>query len=223
MLPGGGGARAVPHRAAHLRGGLGGLQGMGVPGDVTRSIPARSGGHSEPGMLCPGGTSPLRPGPRTVPAPSGPVAARARLLRPRRSRQSRGNLSTIRNHAGNYIPGIRSDRCKDKGAASTFPLGIICLRRPIPLPSPFLTVFPRCASRALCHLGSPQTAVRSGCASLLSEEPPAPSSPLCPHPSDPTFLSDSKNMQDSHSPLRSGTKFNFSVGTRRITPRQDSS
>lgn len=148
MLPGGGGCRSAPRRASppagRARGSPGGSGGGGVPGEVTRSIPAwgAGGGDSEPGARprlpgtpCSGGASPLRPGaapgppraplPRTAPARRGrcrPGRGCSPAARSSRSRQTRGNLSTIRSHAGNYIPGIRSDRCKDKGAASTFRL-----------------------------------------------------------------------------------------------------
>lgn len=137
-----------PAEPPHLRGGRGGPRAApeegGVPGEVTRSIPAWGGGGGDsepgarprlPGTPCSGGASPLRPGaapgppraplPRTAPARRGrcrPGRGCSPAARSSRSRQTRGNLSTIRSHAGNYIPGIRSDRCKDKGAASTFRL-----------------------------------------------------------------------------------------------------
>lgn len=108
------------------------------------------------GMPCPGAAVPPAPGPPRFPlpltepcpvprpppaSPSGPLPARPRLPAPAapntNSRQTRGNLSTIRNHSGNYIPGIRSDRCKDRELP---PLSAwnnrSCSQPPIPLSSP---------------------------------------------------------------------------------------
>lgn len=133
-LPTCGAGAGVPGRLRR-RGGPGG-------GDPQHPGLGRGGGDSEPGACprlpgtpCSGGASPLRPGaapgppraplPRTAPARRGrcrPGRGCSPAARSSRSRQTRGNLSTIRSHAGNYIPGIRSDRCKDKGAASTFRL-----------------------------------------------------------------------------------------------------
>lgn len=118
------------------------LRRRGGPGGGDPQHPGLGRGDSEPGARprlpgtpCSGGASPLRPGaapgppraplPRTAPARRGrcrPGRGCSPAARSSRSRQTRGNLSTIRSHAGNYIPGIRSDRCKDKGAASTFRL-----------------------------------------------------------------------------------------------------
>ena len=49
-----------------------------------------------------------------VPPPMSRRGCPAAALQHRSSRQSRANLSTIRNRAGNCIPGIRSARCKDR-------------------------------------------------------------------------------------------------------------
>lgn len=126
---------AEPPSCGEGEGVPGRLRSRGVPGDVTSSIPAWAGGgtlsRAPAGDALPEGSLPAPP--RGCPGPRCPHSARTSgplrsgrgcspAARNSRSRQSRGNLSTIRNHAGNYIPGVRSDRCKDKGAASTFRL-----------------------------------------------------------------------------------------------------
>lgn len=134
----------------------------GLPGEGTGSIPAWEGRRREAAlgtprpwpacppspqeMPCPGRIAPPAPG--AAPGPPQPASPRTEPSRRGRclpgpaapntgSRQTRRNLSTIRNHSGNYIPGIRSDGCKDRKLPCLSAWNNrSCLRRPIPLSSP---------------------------------------------------------------------------------------
>lgn len=214
MLPGGGSSRAsraVPCRATRLRGGRGGPrvapEEEGPGGCDPQLVP---GEDSEPGARrgCPAWGEPPRsaPGPPRAPLPAqrphvgaapAPVEVAAPPLAtaaPDRAGEICQQFATtlVITFLESAAIDVKIRELPRLSAWNNLFAANLFLFPALPNHIPPLRL-PR-----LLPLGSPETYVTSRCASLLSGEAPAPFSPLCPHPSDPTFLSDPKNMQGSH-------------------------
>lgn len=207
--------------SAHLRSERGREPPEGVPveGEVSGSVPV----WGKVGGGCAGCSSspPLPPALPRSPPPLTVPSGRDRRFLPERgsqSRQTQGKLfnssqtTLVMTFLGSAAMGVR------RGTRLPFRLGITIpiYSHLVPFSQPFEPFYVTSPELSTSRIS------RNTGDKLLSQSLPMESQ-FPPVPIHPTQLSRHRPQNYTRLALRNGTKFNFSVGSRRITPRQNSS